>query len=195
MWEWLFQISALSVFLAIAATGFLFLVVTLIFGEIFEHAEIGHDADHEGPGFFNTKVISVFITAFGGFGAIGIYQGFGTFSSSAMGLAGGVALGALVYFFARLLYSQQASSVVTTSDLVGLTAQVTVAIPTNGFGQVRCLVGESMIEKMARSREGLEIPYNSLVRIEEIAGDGVIVSLYKSEGAGGMFLFKSDNPS
>ncbi|HET9533531.1 MAG TPA: hypothetical protein VFQ92_24470 [Blastocatellia bacterium] len=199
MLEWLSQISASSVFLAIGAIGFLFLLVTLVFGEIFEHFEFDHDIDHDighdGPSFFNTKVISVFITAFGGFGAIGIYQGLGVFASTALGLAGGVTLGAAVYFFARLLYSQQATSVITSSDLVGLTAQVTVAIPNNGFGQVRCLVGESMVEKIARSREGFEIPYNSLVRIEEITGDGVIVSLFQTDKADGVYLFKPNNPA
>lgn len=194
MWEWFSQISALSVFLAIAALGFLFLLATLIFGEVFEHADIDHGLDHDGPGLFNTKVISVFITAFGGFGAIGVSQGLGTFASAMIGMAGGVLLGAVVYFFARLLYSQQASSVISSSDLVGRTAQVTVAIPTSGFGQVRCLVGESLVEKIARSREGFEIPYNSLVRIEAIAGDGVIVSLYQSDEADEVFLFKPENP-
>lgn len=195
MTEWLSQVSALSVFLVIAAIGFLFLLATLVFGEIFEHVDIDHDLDHDGLGFFNTKVISVFITAFGGFGAIAVSQGFGNFASSVIGLTGGVALGALVYFFARLLYSQQASSVISSSDLVGRTGQITVAIPSNGFGQVRCLIGESMVEKIARTREGLEIPYNSLVRIEGVVGDGVIVSLYQSDEAEGVYLFEPENPA
>lgn len=41
--EFLPPLSAFSVFLAIAAVGFLFLVIALIFGEIFDFFE--HDAD------------------------------------------------------------------------------------------------------------------------------------------------------
>jgi hypothetical protein len=57
-----------------------------------------------------------------------------------------------------------------------MTAQVSVAIPENGMGQIRCLVGESMIDKIARSRDGNPIAYNSLVKIDEIVGESVVVS-------------------
>jgi membrane protein implicated in regulation of membrane protease activity len=170
------HISALSVFLGIAALGFLFLLVSLVFGEIFDHVDFAHDFDHGGPGVLSPRIVSVFMTAFGGFGAIGMYMDYGVFPSSFLGLGGGVSLAAVIYAFARFLYSQQASSTVTTSDLVGRTAQVTVGIPSDGSGQVRCLVGESMVDKIARSRTGGEIPHNAIVRIDEIVGEFVIVS-------------------
>ena len=213
MWEWFSQIDALMVFLALAAIGFFFVLISLVFGEVLGHFDFDHDADfdhsvdldhdidhdvgHEvgdgGPSFFSMRVITVFITAFGGFGAIGIRLGFGTFLSSLFGLAGGVALGALVYGFARFLYKQQATSMINSFDLVGMTAQVIVGIPTGGVGQVRCVIGESMVEKIARSREGIEIPYNSTVRIEEVAGESVIVSPCSAEDEGrGRLLFTSD---
>lgn len=179
------SITPLAVFLGIAALGLLFLATTLIFGEFFEHeADFGHDVDtdhevggheHAGPSFLSTRVISVFVTAFGGFGAIGIYAGFGVLPSSLFGLIGGVALGWVVYVFARFLYSQQASSDITLRDLLGQTAKVTVAIPRGGFGQVRCVIGESQIEKIARSDDGSEISFNTLVRIEDVQADAVVV--------------------
>jgi membrane protein implicated in regulation of membrane protease activity len=180
MLELLSQISAVSVFLGIAAIGFLFLLISLIFGEIFDHFDFGHGFDHDlghgGPGFFSTRVLSVFITAFGGFGAISVYQGFGILPSSFFGFAGGVVLASVIYFFARFLFGQQASSATNAADLVGRTAEVTVSIPSGGVGQVRCLVGESMMDKIARTRDGSAIPYHSLVKIEEIIGDSAIVS-------------------
>ncbi len=197
MWDSLSQISALSVFLVLAAIGFLFLLISFLFGEILGFLEFEHEFEHEfgdeGPSFFSLRVIAVFVTAFGGIGAIGIYRGYSTLISSMFGLASGVVTGAVVYFFARLLYSQQASSMVDASDLIGVTAQVIVRIPSEGFGQVRCVVGESMIDKLARSRGGVEIPNNSTVRIEEIAGESVIVSPCPAEGEGkGLFLFTND---
>ena len=76
--------NAFTMFLAIAAVGFLFLMVSLFFGEIFEHFDGGldHDLEHGGPGFFSTRVISVFITAFGGFGAIATHYGYGPLAAS-----------------------------------------------------------------------------------------------------------------
>lgn len=180
MSDLLSNISSLAVFLGIAAVGFLFLLVSLVFGEIFEHIDFDHDVDtdlgHGGPGLFSPRVVAVFITAFGGVGAIGVQQGYGVFTSSAFGTAAGFFLGGLVYAFARFLYSQQASSTVSTSDLVGRAAQVSVGIPANGFGQVRCLVGETIIDKIARSNDGREIANNSLVRIEQVVGEAVVVS-------------------
>jgi hypothetical protein len=180
MWEPLSNVSALSVFLGIAAVGFLFLLISLIFGGIFDHFDLGHGIDHDlghgGPGFLSTRGIAVFITSFGGFGAIGILSGYSAGPSSFAGFVGGLVMVTLVYFFARFLYGQQASSAVITADLVGRTAQVSVAIPTNGIGQVRCLMGESVVDKIARSRDGQAIAFSAVVKIEEIMGEAVIVS-------------------
>lgn len=189
MWESLSHMSSLTFFLGIAALGFLFVLISFVFGELFEAFDFHHDfAFDDGPGVFSSRVLSVFATAFGGFGAIAVYQGFGLLASSIFGLAGGVALGAVVYFFARFLYQQQSSSVVNASDLVGLTAQVSVSIPSSGIGQVRCLVGESRIEKIARSKDGSAIALNAQVIIEEVQEESVIVSPYtESDRAGGLF--------
>ena len=188
MLDSLSNISALSIFLGIAAVGFLFLLISLVFGEIFDHFDLGHGLDHDlghgGPGFLSTRGIAVFITAFGGFGAIGIYRGYGVFPSSLFGFAGGVVLATLVFFFARFLYGQQASSAIVSADLIGRTAQVSVAIPENGVGQVRCLIGESMVDKIAQSKDGQAIAFNSVVKIDELVGESVIVSLARSSQGG-----------
>jgi hypothetical protein len=67
MLGWLAEMPGFSVLLTIAAIGFLFLLVSLFFGEIFSHFGDLHFG-HRGPGFFSVRIISVFITAFGGFG-------------------------------------------------------------------------------------------------------------------------------
>ncbi len=181
MWEILSQVSAITIFLGIAGVGFLFLLISLVFGELFDlFGDFDHDWDHDlghgGPGFFSSRVLSVFITAFGGIGAIAVSRGFTIFSSSLIGFAGGVLLATPVYVFAHFLFSQQASSLVQVSDLIGKTAQVTVAIPAGNVGQIRCLLGDAVVEKTARSRDGSAIPFNALVRVEELMGESVIVS-------------------
>jgi hypothetical protein len=174
--------SAFAIFLGIAAIGFLFLIVSFIFGELFEHLDLfaDHGVDfhgeaHDGVGFFSSRVLSVFVTAFGGFGAIGIHLGYGIGVSTGMGLVGGVVFGGLIYLFASFLYTQQASSDVRVGELLGSTAQVSVAIPKGGLGQVSCRMGESVVEKIARSQDGEAIPANSLVKIEAVVGETCIV--------------------
>jgi membrane protein implicated in regulation of membrane protease activity len=171
------QLSAFSVFLAIAAVGFLFLLLSLFFGGIFEHFEGGldHDLDHGGPGFFSTRVISVFITAFGGFGAIATHYGLGPLPASGIGFLSGVILATPIYFFARFLYGQQATSEMRSQDLVGQIGRVVIAIPAGGVGQVRCRLGEELVDKVARAREADAIGENVSVVVDEVIGETVIV--------------------
>lgn len=177
MFDWLFDLTALTVFLTVAGFGFLFLLVSLIFGEIFDFfdGDLDHDFDHGGPGFFSSRVMGVFITTFGGAGAIATYYGLSTVASSLAGLVSGVALASVVYAFARFLYGQQASTDVSSKDLVGRTGRVVVTIPKNGMGQIRCQVGEQLIDKIARSGDGKSIPENHSVKIEEVLGELVVV--------------------
>ncbi len=190
MWETFSNASAFSLFLGIGALGFLFLLASFLLGEVshvfdsghnLEH-DLEHDLDHDdGPGFFNTRVISIFLTAFGGIGALMVSRGFGAVAGSIFGLAGGLVFGFAVYLFARFLYSQQASSLIDSSDLVGLRAKVIVDIPEGGSGQVRCIVGESMVEKIARSVDGSAIPHDSTVLVESISGESVVVSPWSAD--------------
>ena len=118
------SLSAFAIFLAIAAVGFLFLIISLLFGEIFGHGDIGAHGgdvhgDAHGVGFLNLRVLSVFVTAFGGFGAIGVHLGYRTEISTAIGLVGGFIFGGIIYLFASFLYGQQASSGVGVGELVG----------------------------------------------------------------------------
>jgi len=171
------DISAFHVFLGIAALGFIFLLVSLIFGEVFGHFGDAHfdTLDHGGPSFFSPRIIAVFITSFGGFGAIAIHSGLPILAASGIGFLSGVFFGGLIYMFARFLHGQQASTDVRSADLIGQAARVVVAIPPGGVGQVRCRVGEEMFDKIAQSREDTAIPENTLVRVEETLGDMVIV--------------------
>jgi membrane protein implicated in regulation of membrane protease activity len=170
-------LSAFSVFLGIGAVGFLILIISLFFGEIFDHVDFGgdHDLSHGGPGFFSTRVMSVFITAFGGFGAIATHYGLGPLPASGLAFVGGVALATPIYFFARVLYGQQATSEVRTQDLIGQIGRVTVAIPAGGVGQVRVRLGEELVDKIARGRDPDAIAENVSVVIDEVLGETIVV--------------------
>jgi membrane protein implicated in regulation of membrane protease activity len=179
--EFLSNLSPLIVFLSIATLGFVVLLISLVVGDLFDSLgfEFGEvDAGFEGQALLDSRVISVFVMAFGSFGAIGIQAGLSMVMSSLLGLAGGVILGGLVSLFARFLYRQQSTSSVTTAQLVGRTAQVIVSIAPGSLGQVSCRVGEERVEKLARARDNAEIKAGAMVRVDEIAGDSLIVSPY-----------------
>jgi len=172
------SISALTVFLGIAALGLVFLVVSLLFGGLLDdfglHVDAGGGVDAHG--IVDTRAVAVFVTAFGGFGAIGVRSGLGVVPGALLGLASGFVLGGAVALFARFLLAQQSTSSVSGTQLVGRTAQVMVTIPAGGVGQISCRVGEERVEKIARARGGAELKSGALVLIEEFTGDSVIVS-------------------
>jgi membrane protein implicated in regulation of membrane protease activity len=171
--SFLSSLGTIWIFLAVGLVGFVFLIVSALFGEIFEHFEGLDDAG--GPGFFSTRVMAVFVTAFGGSGAIATYYGVPPMPASGVGLVTGGVFGGAIYFFARFLYGQQASSEMRAHDLVGQTARVVVAIPAGGVGQVRCRIGEELVDKIARTRDGGPLGEHVSVQVEDVLGETVIV--------------------
>jgi membrane protein implicated in regulation of membrane protease activity len=167
-------LSAFSVFLAIAAVGFIFLLAALIFGEVFDFFDHG-DVDTGGPGILSSRVIAVFITTFGAVGALGVHNGLSPGAASILGAVTGAVFAAAMAMLGRFLYNQQSSSEVRADDLVGQNCRVIVSIPANGVGQIRCRVGEELVDKIAQANDGHAIPENSHVKVETVLGETVIV--------------------
>lgn len=187
--------TLLATFLILGGIGFLFMLISLIIGDLFEALDLDFgadvdfdtdvdfdvDADFDGSGgsdigVLDTRVISVFLTAFGFIGAYFIYAGFGGIISSLIGVGSGVIFGGLMFGFGYFLTTQEASSSVSNKDLIGRTAKVIVGIQPNSIGQISCRIGEERIEKIARTRDGKEIKRGETVFIEEITPDAFIVS-------------------
>jgi membrane protein implicated in regulation of membrane protease activity len=170
------------VYAAISIFGFIILLVMLLAGDVFG----GHDADgfdhgggleHAGgPSVFSVRIMASFLTAFGVGGVVARYYGFSHPASSGIGAVTGAVMSGLVYEFARILYSQQASSEVHMSSLVGRSAEVSVAIPAGGVGQVALTVGGERTEHIARSADGRAITRGTDVTITAVRGDSIVVA-------------------
>jgi membrane protein implicated in regulation of membrane protease activity len=172
------DLSAFTVFLAVCAAGFLFLMTALVFGGLFDFFEADHDFDSGGPGFFSSRVMAVFVTTFGGAGAVATYYGGSPVPASLVGFATGLLFGGAIWALARVLYQQQASTEVRSSDLVGAVGRVVIAIPPGGVGQIRVRLGEELMDKIARTRDGVAIPENTAVTVDEVLGETVIVTTH-----------------
>jgi hypothetical protein len=59
--------------------------------------------------------------------------------------------------------------------MLGQTGRVIIGIPAGGVGQVRCRVGEELVDKIARSHDGAPVPEHSTVRVEEVLGETIVV--------------------
>ena len=172
------------IFAAIGAFGLLFLLVMLFFGgghdlhigDMDGGHDVSHAADGEGgPSIFSSRIIASFISAFGFGGTIGRYLEFGYPVSSAFGIVSGVVLASIVLKFAQVLYSQQASSEVKMTTLVGMTAEVAIAIAEGHLGQISLSAAGERSMHIARSRDGKAIPQGTSVVIRELRGDYVVV--------------------
>lgn len=171
------------IYAALGGAGLLVLLVMLVAGGFGEHDVPLHEASfdhgdldgHGGPSPLSTRVIGAFITFFGVGGIVGQYLGWDHPASSALGIALGVAGATLVHRFALLLHSQQAGSELHMNELVARRAQVTVAIPENGVGEVSLTVGVERTAQLARSADGRAIPSGGEVVIKAVHASVVVV--------------------
>ncbi|HSL24436.1 MAG TPA: hypothetical protein VK886_23070 [Vicinamibacterales bacterium] len=171
------------IYAAIATFGFLLLIAMLVAGDMFggdhdvgaDHGGFEH-GDVGGPSVFSVRIMAAFLTAFGVGGVVARYYGLSHPAASGVGVVAGVIMAALVFEFARILYSQQASSEVRMAGLVGMSAEVTVAIAEGGVGQIMITAGGERSEHIARSADGRSVPRGAEVVITALRGDSVIVA-------------------
>jgi membrane protein implicated in regulation of membrane protease activity len=173
------------IYAAIGGFGLLFLLVMLFVGEVFGgdhdlhagdvaagHGDVGHEG---GPSIFSARIMASFLTAFGVGGVVARYFDLSHPVASGTGVVFGVVMAGVVYLFARALYSQQASSIVSLSALVGHSGEVSVRIPDGGVGQVALTMGGELTTQIARSVDGRGIPPGARVVVKELRGDSLIV--------------------
>jgi membrane protein implicated in regulation of membrane protease activity len=171
------------IYAAIAAVGFLLLLLMLVAGEFLgDGHDLGvHDgaADHGdvgGPSVFSVRVMSAFVTAFGIGGLVARYYGLSHPAASGVGAMVGLVMAGAVYQFGKFLFSQQASSEVRTATLIGRSGEVTVAISENGLGQITMTVGGERTDHIARSDDGHAIPRGAEVTVTGMRGDSLVVA-------------------
>ena len=90
--EFITNLNLLVLFAIIGGVGFLFLLISLVVGDVFEAVGFDLDGGANGTdfGLLDSRVLAVFLTAFGGFGVIAVQNGFGGVAASIAGLLGGV---------------------------------------------------------------------------------------------------------
>jgi len=183
------------IYAAIGAFGFLFLVVMLFVGEFFggdheihagdvgaDHGEVGHEG---GPSIFSARIMASFLTAFGVGGVVARYYGLSHPLAAGCGVVAGIVMSGLVYQFAKILYTQQASSEVHMAALIGRTAEVTVGIPRGGLGQVTLEYGGERTTQIARAKGDGAIPPGTVVVVTALLGDSIIVERAAERAPGG----------
>jgi len=143
----------------------------------------GMDAPDIATSVLSPITIASFITAFGGIGVLALQFFEVDPRWSLVWATGGAVLlsGLMFLFYSQFLIRSQSSSEVKASELVGLTAEVSVPIGTGATGQVAYNTKAGRMLSMAKAVDGGEIPRGHLVKIVRIVGPIALVKAVSTE--------------
>ncbi len=168
------------IFVAIALSGLLLTIGSHIFGD--HDMDHDHDVSHDAGGsgestvsIFSMKVISTFIMTFGAAGAVARYYDLSYPNASFVGASSGVFFAIVMWLVYKAIYKQQGSSVVNTSDAVGLTATVVTPIDQGAIGEVGMTMNGRYCTFMACSNDGKPIDKDKTVIVEKVVGGKLTV--------------------
>ena len=178
-WTW-------DVYAICAVAGGLFFLVQLFTG-IDDH-DLSHDfgshdlGSHDSPGdhdsevkIFSLRTLLVAITFFGIGGKISQYYQLSFWLCILIAIASGLLAGYLAYLFMRALFSQQASSLINTNELVGLLGKVHITIIKDGIGEV-CIETKGQRRYLtAKTKDGSACPADQTVKVTAVVANQLIV--------------------
>ncbi len=160
------------IFLVCAIVGGALLLITVLLDDILGGLLDFLDFDLGGTSLM--PILLSFVAMFGIGGLLGTQVlGLSGAQASIVGVAFGVAGGALSWLMFRFLYSSETASPYSQEDLVGRDAYVLVSIPKTAWGTISLEVEGTTQQYRATSSEDIE--RGVMVRIKGVAGNGLIV--------------------
>lgn len=140
-----------------------------------------------GPSVFNMLTVSNFLASFG---AIGLIARIGFQASPLVSILVTTPISlsiaySIFWFLYRFLFSQQGSSIVSHSNIQGLTAEVITPVPADGYGEIAYILQNSRMTSPAKSLNKKPIGKGELVLIVSMAGNTAFVKIYEELPAEG----------
>lgn len=141
----------MGVFLVLGVLGLAVIAVSLVVGDLLDGALSALEAD-----WISTAAVGGFVSAFGFGAAAADGGGLPLPLALTVGAVSGAAVGWLALWLTRVLKDGPSDGTVTVADAVGRTARVVTAIPSDGYGVVRVVVGGHSLQLNARSAAPVE---------------------------------------
>jgi len=141
----------MTTFLVIGIVGLVLVGISLVLGDVFDGVFDALAGD-----VFSSAVLGGFVSAFG-FGAA-LMQGIGapTVVSVPVGVAAGVVVGWLAWWLTKLVKDSSSDGTLSTDDALGRAGRVITAIPADGFGAVRLMIGGHSVQLNAKAEAPVE---------------------------------------
>lgn len=143
-----------TTFFVIGVVGLALLAVSLLVGDVLDGAFDVLDGFL--GGIFSTAVIGGFTAAFGFGGAGALGAGLPMIAAIPVGVGVGAVFGWFAAWLTRLIRDGGSDATIESSDLLGHSGRVVTAIPAEGLGTVRVLIGGHSVRRNARAETPLE---------------------------------------
>lgn len=151
----------MTVYLVIGGVGLLLLAVSLLAGDLLDGAFDALSAD-----WFSSAVLGGFVSAFGFGAAVADGVGLPVLPTVAVGAVAGLVMGWFAAWLTRLVRGGGSEAPAGVADTVGLDATVLTAVPADGYGVVRVVVGGNPMQLNARAdTEGTAVPVGTAVHV------------------------------
>ena len=141
----------MTAFLVLGIVGLALLAVSLVAADLLDGAFDALSAD-----WISSAVLGGFTSAFGFGGALSDGAGLPLPVSLAIGAGSGFVVGWFAWWLTRLLKDGDSDGTVAISDSVGMVARVVTAIPGEGYGVVRVVVGGHPLRLNASAHQPIE---------------------------------------
>jgi membrane protein implicated in regulation of membrane protease activity len=141
----------MTTFLVIGIVGLVLVGISVLFGDV--HGGVLEALESD---VFSTAVVGGFVSAFGF--AAALMQGLGTptLVSVLVGAGAGVVVGWLAWWLTKLVKDGGSDATLTPEDALGRSGRVITAIPADGFGAVRMLIGGHSVQLNAKAEKPIE---------------------------------------
>ncbi len=139
--------------------------------------DIGFDQGSVGVSALSPMTIASFVASFGGLGLIGtqLLLMLDTVSLVFAAVGASIIAGGMFLFYSRVLVAGQGSSTIRMSQVQGKKAEIIIPIPKDGLGQVAFVARGTRTTWSARSSDGEPIRGGTIVTIQAVTGNTVIV--------------------
>jgi membrane protein implicated in regulation of membrane protease activity len=140
--------------------------------------DISYDHGTVGVSALSPMTIASFVTSFGGLGLIATQLLAIRDTLSLVFAAVGATLisAGMFFFYSQVLVAGQGSSAVQLGGIKGKQAEIIIPVPKNGLGQVAFVTQGTRTTWSARSADGEPIPRGTIVTIQAVTGNTLIVS-------------------
>ncbi|UOQ42932.1 protease [Halobacillus salinarum] len=165
--------------------GLLFALLTVVVGDLISDLFDGmfEFLSMDGPQYIQPMVVVGFITTLGGSGILlHDYTSLPQFLSLTAAILIGLIISILVYFlYVKPMNKAESSTGFSYDELKGKAAEVTIAIPAQGYGEIMLVVGGSNTTQIAQGIEKEAIPGGEKVVIVDVEDHTALVTKFNEE--------------